>query len=95
MKNKKNNMKNKEIGDILAEETLRVSQMEMEVNNTKKIDKKLWAFFHLGFVANMRLNGASDEDINEVVNFAQDKLLELTEDNKDTNLAKLKGWYCR
>ena len=26
----KNNMKNKEIGDILAEETLRVSQMEME-----------------------------------------------------------------
>jgi hypothetical protein len=85
MKNKKNNMKNKEIGDILAEETLRVSQMEMEANNTKKIDKKLWAFFHLGFVANMKLNGASDEDINEVVNFAQDKLLELTEDNKDTN----------
>ena len=30
MKNKKNNMKNKEIGDLLAEETLRVSQMEME-----------------------------------------------------------------
>ena len=61
-------MKNKEIGDILAEETLRVSQMEMEVNNTKKIDKKLWAFSHLGSVANMKLNRASEEDINEVVN---------------------------
>ena len=67
-------MNNKEIGQILANETIRVSDMEMKSQGTTSIDKKLWAFFHLGFVANMKLNGATDQDIDEVIEVAQAEL---------------------
>lgn len=67
-------MTNKEIGEILASETINVSKMQMEATKSKMIDKQYWAFFHLGFVANMKLNGVSEKDIDEVLEVAQGEL---------------------
>jgi len=65
---------NKEIGKILANETLNVSIMQMEATGAKVLDKQYWAMFHLGFIACMKLNGSSDDDINEVIDVAQENL---------------------
>lgn len=70
-------MDNKELGEILASETIRVTQMEMELSKTNEIQGKYWAFFHLGFVACLRLNGKSEEDCKVIVDIAQENLKEL------------------
>lgn len=71
-------MTNKKLGKILANETLSISDMYMKANNVKTIDKQFWMMFHLGFVACLKLKGASEEDTFKVIEFAQKELEKLT-----------------
>ncbi len=75
-----NNKTNKEIGEILAHETINVSMMQMKATKSEMIDKQYWAMFHLGFVACMKLNGASTKTINEVLEQAQQTLEDIERD---------------
>lgn len=72
---------NKEIGEMLAEETIRVSVMEMNATGKDRLEKKYWAFFHLGFVACMKLNGASEKDIDEVLEVTHQELENIERDS--------------
>lgn len=65
---------NEELGKILADETVNVSQMDMERNGLTQIDKQKWLYMHLGFYACLKLAGISEEDGDRIIVHAQ-KLL--------------------
>ena len=74
------NLTNKEIGEILANETISISMMEMKARKKEYLDKQYWAALHLGFIACMKLSGYSDKDISEVLEVAQQKLEDIERD---------------
>ena len=77
-------MKNeiKKMAEILAGETYHISDMYYQA---EKLDKQLWAWLHLGFIAGLKANGWSDKDCNEIVEKTQEIL---SVDNSDTNTKK-------
>lgn len=75
---------NKELGEILANETLSVTQMDMELNNLKQIDKQKWVYHHCGFIAGLKVMGRSDKDVEEILTIAQ-KELENIQNEKSRN----------
>ena len=62
---------NEEIGKILADETINITKMDMEVNNVTQVDKQKWMYMHLGFYACLKLAGISEEDGDKIIVHAQ------------------------
>lgn len=67
---------NKELAEILANETISISNMYMETNKVKTMDRQFWMFLHLGFYAGLKLMGKSEKDLDDVLVKAS-KLLEV------------------
>lgn len=68
------NKTNQELGEILANETLSVTEMDMQVNHLTKVDKQKWVYFHVGFMAGLKIMGKEQKDCDEILKIAQDEI---------------------
>lgn len=65
-----------EVADKLLQITHEYSTMYTQFNETKIIDKQLWAALHIGFLGGMKLNGYSDEQLAKALDLAQKQLFD-------------------
>lgn len=63
-----------ELGNLLALETINVSNMEMEQKQVHVVDKEKWAWMAMGFSIALKLDGFSDKEVMEVIEKSQETL---------------------
>lgn len=65
---------NEDLGKILAQETMSITQMWMDTNKKELIDRQYWLMFHLGFIAGLKVLGKSNVDVDIILLTAQKEL---------------------
>jgi hypothetical protein len=64
----------KQLTDAIVQVTVEYTEQYLAAFKKKKLDKQLWAALHLGFVAAMKLNGYSEEDLMTALEAAQKEI---------------------
>lgn len=65
---------NKQLAEILVNETFNITQMDMEANKLKEVDKQKWVYLHCGFLAGLKVMGRSEKDCISIIKMAQRRI---------------------
>ena len=64
-----------ELGRMLYDETYNVTKIYYDQHAEKEtIDKQLWAWLHLGFIAGLKACGYTEEECNAIIDITQEHL---------------------
>lgn len=66
-----------ELGNLLALETINVSNLEMAQKDVHVVDKEKWAWMAMGFAMGLKLDGFSEEDVMKVIEKSQETLTKI------------------
>lgn len=65
-----------ELAQIIASETINITNLHFESATMDKFNRKFWAFFHLGFISGLKISGYPESEIDSLIERVQEIMVD-------------------